>query len=189
MYSLIRELKMHIHLINKTYIDPTHYTSAMSTAKKKKKPQSNTIAQNKRARHDYFLEHKFEAGMVLNGWEVKALRAGKGQITESYVFLRDGEAWVSGMQIQPLPEASTHFVTDPTRTRKLLLNRKEIKRLQEATEQKGYTIVATAIYWKQHLVKCEVAIGKGKQLHDKRDADKNRDWDRQKQRIVREHNK
>ncbi len=157
-------------------------------ASKKKKPQGNTIALNKKARHDYFIEERFEAGLALAGWEVKALRAGKGQITESYVIFKNGEAWLFGSQIQPLPQASTHFVTDPTRTRKLLLKHRELNKLQEAVEQKGHTVVATALYWKSHLVKCEIAIAKGKKLHDKRDTEKERDWNLQKQRLLRSHN-
>ncbi|PCK08743.1 MAG: SsrA-binding protein [Alteromonadaceae bacterium] len=156
---------------------------------KKKKPPSNNIAQNKRARHDYFLEEKFEAGLVLSGWEVKALRAGKGQLTESYVIMKDGEAWLLGAQIQPLPQASTHFVTDPNRARKLLLHAKELAKIKQATEQKGHTIVATSIYWKQHLVKCQIALAKGKQQHDKRQSEKERDWSVQKQRVLRDHAK
>lgn len=159
----------------------------MNTSKKKK-PQNNTIAQNKKARHDYFIEERIEAGLALAGWEVKALRAGKGQLTDSYVIFKNGEAWLLGSQIQPLPQASTHFVTDPTRTRKLLLKHRELNRLQEAVEQKGHTVVALALYWKQHLVKCEVAIAKGKKLHDKRDTEKERDWNLQKQRLLRSHN-
>ncbi len=160
----------------------------MSKAKKKQKPGSNTIAQNRRARRDYFLEEKFEAGLALAGWEVKALRAGRGQLTDSYVVFHQGEAWLMGAQIQPLPEASTHFVTEPTRTRKLLLHRKQISKLQDANDQKGYTIVCTAMYWKKHLVKCEVCLAKGKQMHDKRQTEKERDWNLQKQRTMRAHN-
>ncbi|TVZ40247.1 SsrA-binding protein [Alteromonadaceae bacterium 2753L.S.0a.02] len=156
---------------------------------KKKQQSSNTIALNKKARHDYFIEERFEAGVALAGWEVKALRAGKGQLTDSYVIFKNGEAWLLGAQIQPLPQASTHFVTDPTRTRKLLLNRREINKLVEATEQKGHTVVATALYWKRHLVKCEVAMAKGKQLHDKRQTEKERDWNKQKQRVMQERNR
>ncbi|MDZ7925207.1 MAG: SsrA-binding protein SmpB [Marinagarivorans sp.] len=156
---------------------------------KKKQPQNNTIALNKRARHDYFIEDRFEAGLVLSGWEVKSLRLGKGQLTESYVYVQNDEAFLIGAQIQPLGTACTHFVTDPVRTRKLLLNRREIDKLEEAVHLKGYTVVATALYWKQHLVKCEIAIAKGKQLHDKRDTEKERDWDQQKQRILRAHNR
>jgi SsrA-binding protein len=152
--------------------------------KHKRSTPDNTIAQNKKARFDYQLSDKLEAGLALQGWEVKSLRAGKGQLTDSYVLFKDGEAWLLGAQIQPLASASTHFVTDPTRTRKLLLKHKEIANLQQATDQKGYTVVATALYWKKHMVKCQVALGKGKQLHDKRQTEKERDWNRQKQRIM-----
>ncbi len=156
----------------------------MANTKKKKGNQSNTIALNKKARHDYFIEERFEAGLALTGWEVKALRAGKGQMTDSYVIFKNAEAWLLGAQIQPLPEACTHFVTDPLRTRKLLLNRREISRLQRAIEQKGYTVVATALYWKRHMVKCEIALAKGKQQHDKRATEKERDWNIQKRRVM-----
>ncbi len=158
----------------------------MSKAKKKKQNTSNTIAQNRRARHDYFLDNKTEAGLALTGWEVKALRAGRGQLTDSFVDFRHGEAWLLGVQIQPLPEACTHYVTDPTRARKLLMNRREINKFMEAADQKGYTVVATALYWKKHMVKCEVALGKGKQLHDKRQTEKEKDWNLQKQRTMRD---
>jgi len=154
-------------------------------AGKKNKTPSNNIAQNKRARHDYFLEEKFEAGIALQGWEVKSARMGKVQLTDTHVYFKDGEAWLLGAQISPLNTASTHFVTDPARYRKLLLNRKEINKLIGAAEQKGYTIVCTSMYWKQHLIKVEIALAKGKQSHDKRDTEKQRDWDRQKQRIMR----
>lgn len=161
----------------------------MGNAKKKKKPSSNTIALNKRAKFDYFIEEKFEAGIVLTGWEVKSLREGKGQLTESYVVLHKGEAFLQGAQITPLSTASTHFVTDPTRQRKLLLNRRELNKLLEATQQKGGTVVATALYWKQHLVKCEVAIAKGKKQHDKRETEKQRDWNKEKQRTMMVNNR
>lgn len=153
--------------------------------KPKKAPGGGTIALNKRARFDYHIEERFEAGMVLLGWEVKSLRAGKAQLTDSYVLLKDGEAWLIGAQITPLTTASTHFVTDPGRTRKLLLKERELDRLIGAVQQKGYTCVATALYWKGHLVKCEIALAKGKKEHDKRDAEKERDWGREKQRIMR----
>lgn len=161
----------------------------MAAKKKKKQPGSNTIATNRRARHDYFIEDRFEAGLALTGWEVKSLREGKGQLTESYVIFHNNEAWLHGAQIQPLPTASTHFVTEPTRTRKLLLHRRELDKLAEAVEQKGYTVVATSLYWKRHIVKCEVAIAKGKQMHDKRQTEKERDWNQQKQRTMRAHNR
>jgi len=160
------------------------YNAPPMATKKKKKPLGNTIALNKRAKFDYFIEDRFEAGVVLNGWEVKSLRAGKGQLTDSYVQFTRGEPWLLNSLIQPLSSASTHFVTDPSRPRKLLLNTREISRLQDAVDQKNYTIVATALYWKQHLVKCEIGLAKGKKQHDKRDTVKERDWNRQKQRVM-----
>jgi SsrA-binding protein len=147
--------------------------------------QNNTIAQNKKARFDYHLEEKFEAGIALQGWEVKSLRAGKAQLTDSYVLLKNGEAWLLGSLITPLQTTSTHFVIDPQRTRKLLLNRKQINHLIGAAQQKGYTCVCLSLYWKGHLAKAEIALAKGKQLHDKRETEKERDWNREKQRIVR----
>ena len=155
-------------------------------AKKNQKKPSNNIAQNKKARHDFHLSDKFEAGISLTGWEVKSLRAGKTEIVDSYVIMKNGEAWLLGAHINPLATASTHFVPDPTRTRKLLLHKKELARILVATQQKGQTCVCTALYWKNHLVKCELALAKGKQAHDKRDADKDKDWARQKMRIVRD---
>lgn len=147
--------------------------------------QNNTIAQNKKARFDYHLEEKFEAGISLQGWEVKSLRAGKAQITDAYVLLKNSEAWLIGGLITPLQTASTHFVVDPTRTRKLLLNRRQLNALIGGVQQKGYTCVCLSLYWKGHLVKAEIALAKGKQLHDKRETEKERDWNREKQRIVR----
>lgn len=155
---------------------------------KKPKTSSNIIAQNKRARHDYMLSDKYEAGIVLTGWEVKSLREGKGQLTDSYVFLRDGEAWLLGAHIEPLQTASTHVIAEPTRYRKLLLNSRELGKIFAATQKEGYTCLALSMYWKKHLVKCEIALGKGKKDHDKRSTEKDRDWDRQKQRIARQHN-
>jgi SsrA-binding protein len=157
-------------------------------SKNKSKNTSGTIAQNRKARHDYSLTDKFEAGIVLRGWEVKSLRQGKIQITDTYVILKDGEAFLLGCNITPLLSVSTHYVTDPTRTRKLLLHAKELSKLQEAVQQKGYTCVCTALYWKKHLIKAEICLAKGKQDHDKRETEKNRDWERQKMRIVRDHN-
>ena len=120
----------------------------------KHKPGSATIAANKRARHDYFIEERFEAGLSLMGWEVKSLREGKAQITDTYVHFKDGEAWLLNAQITPLPTASTHFVAEPNRPRKLLLNRREIDKIAGAVQQKGYTCVALSLYWKKHMVKC-----------------------------------
>ncbi len=151
---------------------------------KKAKPSSNTIAQNKKVRFDYFIVEKFEAGLVLQGWEVKSIRAGKAQLTDTYVHLKNGEAFLLNCQIQPLPTASTHFVCEPTRYRKLLLHDKEIAKLAQYTDQKGHTVVATALYWKGHLIKCEICLAKGKQQHDKRQTEKERDWNREKQRTL-----
>lgn len=157
----------------------------------KKKPNTpdNTIVQNKRARFDYQLLETFEAGVALSGWEVKALRAGKAQLTDSYVLMKDGEAFLLGAQITPLETASTHFVTDPIRTRKLLLNKKELAKILAATQAKGQTCVCTRLYWKGHLVKAAIALAQGKQSHDKRDTQKERDWNRQKQRVMRQDNR
>lgn len=158
---------------------------------KKKKPQSSssTIVLNKKARHDYFVTDKFEAGIALLGWEVKSLREGKIQLIDSYVIFQNGEAYLVGANITPLPSASTHFVTEPGRARKLLLNKRELSRLIAATEAKGQTCVCTALYWKGHLVKCEIALAKGKQQHDKRATERERDWNRDKQRIMRENHR
>jgi SsrA-binding protein len=153
--------------------------------KKKPKAQSSTIALNKKAKHNYFLEQKFEAGISLMGWEVKSLREGKVNLTDTYVLLQNGEAWLIGTNITPLPTASTHYVTEPIRSRKLLLNRRELDKLEAGVNQKGYTCVCTAMYWKTHLIKVEIALAKGKADFDKRNDDKERDWDRQKQRIMR----
>lgn len=151
---------------------------------KKPKTSSNTIAQNRKARFDYFLVEKFEAGLVLQGWEVKSLREGKGQLTDTYVFFKNGEAFLINCQIQPLPTASTHFVCEPNRIRKLLMHQKEIDKLASHTDQKGHTVVATALYWKGHMVKCQICIAKGKQNHDKRQTEKERDSNREMQRAV-----
>ena len=135
------------------------------------------------------MDDRFEAGVQLQGWEVKSLRAGKVQLVDSYVLLKSGEAWLLGAHIEPLSSASTHVDVDPKRTRKLLLNRRELAQLFSATQQKGYTCIATALYWKRHLVKCEIALAKGKQAHDKRASEKDRDWNREKQRLVRSTNR
>lgn len=155
-------------------------------AKAKKKAPDNTIAQNKRARFDYHLLDTFEAGVSLAGWEVKALRAGKAQLTDSYVLMKSGEAFLLGAQISPLETTSTHYVTDPIRTRKLLLHKQELARINVGISQKGQTCVCTALYWKGHLVKAKIALASGKKQHDKRDTEKNRDWERQRARIVRD---
>lgn len=155
-------------------------------SKKKPKQNDNTIARNKRASFDFHLLETFEAGVALEGWEVKSLRMGKAQLTDSYVLIKDGEAWLLGSQVTPLDTVSTHFVSDPTRTRKLLLHRKELAKILAATTQKGLTCVCTQLYWKGHLVKARIALAEGKKSHDKRDTEKERDWSRQKQRIIRD---
>lgn len=155
-------------------------------AKKTKKP-SNQIAANKKARHEYFIEATYEAGIELQGWEVKAIRAGKMSITEAYVVFRNNEAFLFGAHIQPLISSSTHVVPDSIRTRKLLLHRKEIDTLFGAVNQKGYACVPLEVYWKNSLVKCKIGLAKGKKLHDKRKTLKDRDWERNQQRGFKQH--
>ncbi len=159
--------------------------AAMSKKKSKQKAGSNTIALNKKARHEYRIEDKFEAGLELQGWEVKSMRTGKVNIAESYVYVRDGEAFISGLNIQPLISASTHVVADPTRIRKLLLNRRELDNLTGAVERQGYTIVATALYWKGSWAKLEIGLAKGKKDQDKREDIKDREWQRTKERVMK----
>lgn len=144
-----------------------------------------SIALNKKARHEYFIEERFEAGIVLTGWEVKSLRAGRLQLTDSYVIIKQGEAWLLGAIISPLPTASTHITPDPQRTRKLLLKHDELTKLIGHIERKGYTIVALSMYWKRGLAKVEIALAKGKQSHDKRATTKSRDWQREKGRLLK----
>lgn len=144
-----------------------------------------TIAVNRKALHDYTLEERFEAGVALQGWEVKSLRAGKIQIVESYVLLKKNEAWLVGSHISPLLSASTHVHPDPTRTRKLLLHRKELDKLIGLIERKGYTVVPLSVYFRKGRVKLEIALVKGKKEHDKRESEKDRDWQREKQRLFK----
>jgi SsrA-binding protein len=154
-----------------------------------KQPKSNqqgsTIALNKKAKFDYFIEERFEAGIALEGWEVKSLRAGKVQIRDSYILLKNGEAYLFGALITPLPTASTHIQPDPQRNRKLLLHRHQLNKLIGAVERKGYALVPTAMYWKAGKVKVEIGLAHGKKSHDKRETEKERDWQRQKQRIIK----
>jgi SsrA-binding protein len=144
-----------------------------------------SIVQNKKAFFDYFIEEKYEAGLVLEGWEVKAIRAGRAQMKEGYVILRSGAFYLIGAHISPLPAASTHIHPDPTRTRKLLLNNEEIKRLIGKVEQRGYTLVPLDFHYKGGRVKCEIGLGKGKLKSDKRDTEKKREWNREKQRLMK----
>lgn len=159
-------------------------TQSMSS-KKTKKTSENVIAVNRRARHDYFIEDRFEAGLVLEGWEVKSMREGRAQLTEAYVNLRKGEAWLVGAHFSPLNTVSTHITADPTRSRKLLLNRNELDRLTGAVERKGFTLVPLNLHWHKGRAKLDVGLAKGKKQHDKRADQKDRDWQRQKERILK----
>lgn len=154
-------------------------------SKDKKSGGNKTIALNKKARHDYSIDERFEAGIALEGWEVKSLRAGKVQIVESYILLKNSEAFLFGAHITPLPTASTHISPDPQRSRKLLLHRNELNRLIGSVERKGFALVPTALYWKNGKVKLELGVARGKKSHDKREAEKDRDWQRQKARLMR----
>lgn len=151
---------------------------------KTKKPDA-TIALNRKARYDYAIEKTLEAGIALQGWEVKSLRAGKAQIADSYVLLKNGEAWLLGSVITPLISASTHKVADSSRTRKLLLHKKEIQYLIGYIERKGYTVIPLKMYWKRSVVKLEIAIAKGKKEYDKRATKRDQDWNKQKQRMLK----
>ena len=157
------------------------------SSKKKPSGGGSTIALNKKATHDYFVEQRFEAGLALEGWEVKSLRAGRVNIKESYVVVKDQEAWLLGCLITPLPTASTHIQPDPTRTRKLLLHRDELNKLIGLVERKGFTLVPTAMYWKRGRAKLEIGLAKGKKQHDKRASEKDRDWQREKERLFKVH--
>jgi SsrA-binding protein len=159
----------------------------MAKAKKKKPADGgSTIALNKKAGHEYHIEQRFEAGLVLEGWEVKGMRAGRVQLKESYVKILRGEAYLIGAHISALPSASTHVNPEPTRTRKLLLKRGELNRLIGQTERAGYTLVPTALYWKRGRAKLEIGLAKGKKLHDKRATEKDRDWAREKERLFKQ---
>lgn len=150
-----------------------------------KKSENKIIASNKKAWHDYHLETQFEAGLVLEGWEIKSIRAGHVQLKESYILLKNNEAWLFGAQITPLKTVSTHITPDPLRSRKLLLHQKEIQKLWVAKNREGYTIVPLDLHWFKNRVKINIAIAKGKKQHDKRAAIKERDWNREKQRLLK----
>ncbi|HET7835245.1 MULTISPECIES: SsrA-binding protein SmpB [Variovorax] len=154
-------------------------------ATKKKQDPSSRIADNKKAAYNYFFEERFEAGMVLEGWEVKSLREGKVQLTDGYVVIREGELYVIGCQINPLKSASTHINPDSVRTKKLLLHKEQIRRLIGKVEQKGYTLVPLNLHWKAGKVKCEIALAKGKAEHDKRDTIKDREGKREVERAMK----
>ncbi len=157
----------------------------MAKKKSKKKLSDNTIAINRQATHDYFIEDQFEAGLVLQGWEVKSLREGRVQLKESFIQIKKGEAWLHNAHISPLLSASTHIVPESTRPKKLLLHRRELNRLIGAVERKGYTLIPLSMYWVRGRAKLKIGLAKGKKLHDKRAAAKDRDWKRDKARIMK----
>ena len=156
-------------------------------SKPDKKDTPRLIAENRKARHDYFIEERLEAGLVLQGWEVKSMRAGKAQIAEGYVYLKDGEAFLFGAQITPLSTTSTHVAAEPKRTRKLLLNKSELSRLIGSVERKGYTLVPLDLHWKDGRAKLEIGLAKGKKQHDKRDTEKDRDAKREVEKAMKQH--
>ena len=149
------------------------------------KPHSATIVVNKKVRFDYFVEDEYEAGLVLEGWEIKSLRAGKINLSDAHVIIKYGEAWLLGAQIQPLPTASTHNHPDSIRTRKLLLKRRELDQMIGSVERQGYTLVPLSLYWKRNKIKMKVALAKGKKTHDKRETTKDREWQRDRSRIMK----
>ena len=162
---------------------------AKNAKDKGKAKAGGTIALNKRARHEYQLGDRYEAGLTLQGWELKSIRAGRANIGESYAVVRGGELFLFGAQITPLIQASSHVVAEERRTRKLLLHRHEIDKLVGLVQRDGYTVVPTALYWKGNKVKAELALAKGKQAHDKRQTSRDRDWTRDRQRAMRSHNR
>ncbi len=145
-----------------------------------------SIVQNRKATHEYFIEERFEAGLVLEGWEVKAIRAGRAQLTEAYVIVRSAELYLIGAHITPLPEASTHVHPDPVRTRKLLLKAPEIAKLIGKVERAGYTLVPLDLHYLRGRVKCEIGLAKGKKQHDKRATEREREWQRERQRLLKQ---
>jgi SsrA-binding protein len=154
-------------------------------SKPKPTNESATIAENRKARHEYFIEETYEAGLVLQGWEVKSMRAGRVQLKEAYVFIKNGEAFIFGAHVSALPTASTHVIPDPIRTRKLLLNKAELNGLIGAVDRRGYTLVPLELYWKAGKAKLRIGLAKGKKEHDKRATSKDRDWQREKSRLMK----
>ncbi len=158
-------------------------------ALKDKDTHEGTIALNRKARHDYFIDERYEAGLVLMGWEVKSMRASRVQLGEGYVAVKNGEAWLHGCHLSPLNSASTHVIATPTRSRKLLMKRREIDHLENAVDRKGYTLIPLSLYWKDGRAKLELGLARGKKDHDKRDTEKERDWNREKARTLRARNR
>ena len=161
----------------------------MKNAKKKADSQNATIAKNRQATHEYSIEDKFEAGLVLEGWEVKSLRAGRVQLAEAYVVIKNEEGWLVGAHLTPLNSASTHVIATPTRNRKLLMKRRELDHLVGAVDRKGYTLVPLSLYWKDGRAKLELGLAKGKAEHDKRATEKDKDWKREKSRVLKDRNR
>ena len=161
----------------------------MTKPKEKSRNTDSTIALNKRARHEYYIDERYEAGLSLQGWEVKSLRAGRINLGDAYAIVKNSEIFLFGASIMPLISASTHVIADDRRTRKLLLHRAEIDKLIGAVERKGYTLIPLALYWKSNRVKIDLGVARGKQEHDKRDVEKERDWNREKQRVMRSKNR
>ncbi|TAN53984.1 MAG: SsrA-binding protein SmpB [Betaproteobacteria bacterium] len=143
------------------------------------------IVQNRKASHDYFIEERFEAGLALEGWEVKAIRAGRAQIGDAYVLAKDDALWLIGAHLSPLATASTHITPDPTRTRKLLLHAEEIRRLLGKIRERGYALIPLDLHYAKGRIKAEIALARGKLKHDKREAEREREWQREKQRVLR----
>jgi SsrA-binding protein len=169
----------------KARADPAKSVDCRAVGKTTEQEQLPPIAVNRKARFDYFIEERYEAGLSLMGWEVKSMRAGKAQIAEAYVYVKNGEAFLFGAHLNPLNSASTHVETDPTRTRKLLLTRRQLDHLIGAVERRGYTLVPLQLYWKNGRAKLEIGLAKGKKQHDKRDTEKDRDWQRDRGRIMK----
>lgn len=169
----------------KTHPFQSWYLRLILRAMKKADKTNTTIAQNRKAHHDYFIEDRFEAGLVLEGWEVKSLREGRVQLDQSHVIIKHGAAYLFGSLITPLQTASTHIHPDPQRTRKLLLHQRELSKLVGSIERRGYTVIPLSLYWKNNRVKMEIGLAKGKKLHDKRDTEKQRDWERERQRLLK----
>lgn len=158
----------------------------MRAMSKSKKPNNgSSICTNRKASHEFFIEDRHEAGLALMGWEIKSLREGKAQLVEAYVDFQNGEAWLVGAHITPLNSASTHVIAEPKRLRKLLMHRREIDKLEGQVQAKGYTCVALELYWKGHMVKCKIALARGKQNFDKRNSEKERDWNKEKERLMK----
>ena len=174
--------KRHLRADASAHDDDYSLPDSMAKAAKE---TPRVIAENRKARFEYFIEERYEAGLVLHGWEVKSMRAGRAQLKESYVYVKRGEAFLFGAHLSPLNSASSHVVADPIRTRKLLLNAKEIEDLGIAADREGYTLVPLELYWKNGRAKLQIGIAKGKKQYDKRAVEKERDWQRDKQRLAR----